>query len=257
MAIAKAQGWELEYFLDRSEILQKELDGFTLGRLRAGYGVASAALAVLGHLQVQPSEATIAVQGFGNLAKAAIYGLNKAGCRIIAIADEERCLINENGLDVEDILQARSNHLPDLESARIAGSSEIFNTPCDIIIPAALENTITPEIAEILPVKAVVPGANLAVTPESSTILKWRGIPLVPDFLAGCGGSLSMEGLYGPESHPSPHDVLEHVRNKMQDLIDQIMKRGAQKGITLTEAALEICEERNDHPDSRPYGRPT
>jgi glutamate dehydrogenase (NAD(P)+) len=257
MAIAKAQDWDLEYFLERSIILNTEIDGFSLGRLRAGYGVAAAALAILEYINIEPANATISVQGFGNLAKAAIYGLDKAGCRIVAIADKERCLCNDAGLDIDEFLKCGDNLLPDLDRVVSYKSHEIFNCKCNIIIPAALENTITPNIAEKLPVNAVVPGANLAVTAESDTILAERDIPLVPDFLAGCGGSLSMEGLYGPDQHPSPQEVLDHVRNKMQVLVKQVMKRCVKDGCTPTEAALKICNERVDHPGSRPYGKPS
>ena len=255
MAVAKAQGWDLDYFLERSKVLQEKVNGIPLGRLRAGYGVASAALGILDHLHIEPAGATIAVQGFGNLAKAAIFGLARAGCRIVAIADENKCLSNNEGLDVAELLKCDDNLLPELKTARSGASSEIFDCHCDILVPAALENTVIPEIAEKLTVQAVVPGANLAVTVESAAILHQRGIPVLPDFLAGCGGSLSMEGLYGPDHHPSPTEVLDHVRNKMQDLVRQVMTRSSKDKCSPTEAALKICEEREDHSDSRPYGR--
>ncbi|MFO7606950.1 MAG: Glu/Leu/Phe/Val dehydrogenase dimerization domain-containing protein, partial [Desulfurivibrionaceae bacterium] len=206
MAIAAAQGWDMDYFLKRSEILAETIDGFSLGRLRAGYGVAAAVLAMLDSLRIKPSDAAIAVQGFGNLAKAALFGLDRAGCRIVALADAEKCLINEQGIDLKEILYSDLSLLPDRlnqEEVHRAESQSIFDCKCDILVPAALENTVTPQIAERLKVKAVVPGANLAVPEESEAILDRRGIPVLPDFLAGCGGSLSMEGLHGPDLHPT------------------------------------------------------
>ncbi|MCK4838412.1 MAG: hypothetical protein KAS94_06380, partial [Desulfobulbaceae bacterium] len=139
---------------------------------------------------------------------------------------------------------------------RRAASQTIFDCECDILVPAALENTVTPEIAEKLKVKAVVPGANLAVPAESDIILHRRLIPVLPDFLAGCGGSLSMEGLYGPDSHPTPQEVLDHVRQRMQELVRQVVAQGVIDQYSLSEAALQVCAKRTDHPDSRPYGRP-
>ena len=259
MAIASAQGWELDYFIDRSKILFESIGGFTLGRLRAGYGVAAAVLAMLEFLHIKPTEATIAVQGFGNLAKAALFGLNQAGCRIIAIADAEKCLINDQGINLAEILNSDSTLLPNQvkqKGLRIAASQAIFDCECDILLPAALENTVTLEIAEKLKVKAVVPGANLAVPHESAIILHNRLIPVLPDFLAGCGGSLSMEGLYGPDSHPAPQEVLDHVLNRMQELVHQVVTQGITDKCSLSEAALKVCANRTDHPDSRPYGRP-
>jgi len=259
MAIALAQGWDLGYFLERSEILTETVNGFTLGRLRAGYGVSAAVLALLTSLDIKPSEATIAVQGFGNLAKAALFGLKNAGCRIIAIADAEKCLISPQGIDLKNILDSNSTLLPDnlqQENLRRTASQTIFDCKCDILVPAALENTVTPEIAENLQVKGVVPGANLAVPKESDAILHRRHIPVLPDFLAGCGGSLSMEGLYGPDSHPTAQEVLDHVGNRMQELVRQVIDESHTDNCPLSEAALRICAKRQDRPDCRPYGRP-
>ncbi|MCA1766146.1 MAG: hypothetical protein LC633_07880 [Desulfobulbaceae bacterium] len=112
MAIAGAQGWEMDYFLKRSAILAEKIDGFSLDRLRAGYGVAAAILAMLDSLRIKPSDAAIAVQGFGNLAKAALFGLDRAGCRIVALADAEKCLINRQGIDLQEILSSDSSLLP-------------------------------------------------------------------------------------------------------------------------------------------------
>ncbi len=259
MAIAAAQGWEMDYFLKRSAILAETIDGFSLGRLRAGYGVAAAVLAMLDSLRIKPSDGAIAVQGFGNLAKAALFGLDRAGCRIVALADAEKCLINEQGIDLKEILASDLSLLPEQlnqEGVRRAESQSIFDCKCDILVPAALENTVTPEIAEKLQVKGVVPGANLAVPVESDAILYRRGIPVLPDFLAGCGGSLSMEGLHGSDLHPTAREVLDHVKSRMGELVRQVIDKGFADGSSLREAALRICAGRKDHPDSRPYGRP-
>lgn len=259
MAIASAQGWELDYFLERSEVLKETIGDFSLAKLRAGYGVAAATLAMLESLQIKTTDATIAVQGFGNLAKAALFCLNRAGCRIVAIADAEKCLSNDLGINLEKIIKSNSTLLPDKlkeKGLQITASPSIFDCKCDILIPAALENTVTPQIAARLKVRAVVPGANLAVPEESETILHQRLIPVLPDFLAGCGGSLSMEGLYGPDTHPSPQQVLDHVMHRMQKLVLQVVGQSITDKCSLTKAALNVCANRTDHPDSRPYGQP-
>lgn len=258
MAIAAAQGWDLDYFLQRYAILQETIGNFPLGRLRAGYGVAAAVLGILQSLKIDPASATIGMQGFGNLAKAALYGLAEAGCRIVAIADEKKCLRADQGLEINSMLAERTSLLPDRdqdESIITAPSAAIMACECDVLVPAALENTVPPEVATKIKVKAIVPGANLAVPAESRKILHQRGIPVVPDFLAGCGGSLSMEGLFGPEDHPSPQAVLAHVKQRMQEMISQVITQSGKNNCSLTEAALEICSSRQPHGDCRPYGR--
>ena len=148
MAVARAQGLELSSFGERYKILSQEIDGWPLGKVRVGYGVAVATLAILDHLGIPCKEAAVAIQGFGNLAKAAAFGLNRKGVRIMALADHEKCIIseNENGLNVKQLLNTDGPLLPEKDygsDVRIAARDEIFNIHCDILIPAAVEKTIT------------------------------------------------------------------------------------------------------------------
>ncbi|MBU0484624.1 MAG: Glu/Leu/Phe/Val dehydrogenase [Proteobacteria bacterium] len=261
MAIAAAQNWEMEYYLQRASILSAKIDNWSLGRLRAGYGVAAAVLSVLDYSGIPPANATLAIQGFGTLAKAAAYGLIRAGAKIIAIADREKCLVAKDGhsLNMELLLQVKGGLLPASghgDHVEIFAKEKITEINCDILVPAAVENTITGAIASNLPVKIVVPGANLAVSAEAVEILYERGIIVLPDFLAGSGGSLSMEGLFGPAEHPEPLAVLNHVKTRMDELVLEVLNRSIAARINPTEAALLICGERQKTPGTRPYGNP-
>ena len=60
--------------------------------------------------------------------------------------------------------------------------------PCEIVIPAAREQQITVENAGRLHCEVVVEAANGPTTPEAETILRERGILVVPDVLANAGG---------------------------------------------------------------------
>ncbi len=258
MAIAVAQGWDLSYFLDRMNILNTPLTGnWNVGRLRAGYGVCAAVLATLEHLAIAPSEAKVSVQGFGTLAKATIFGLLQHGVTVVAVADAEKCIISpsQQGLAMQTILESPGSLLPDHLEGKRGRPAAINNIPCDIMIPAAIENTVNGEVAGRIQLKGLVPGANLAVTSEAAGILYERGITLIPDFLAGCGGSLSMEGLFGPEEHPEPEEILSHINNKMQHLVNKVLDRSMEEKIHPTEAALRFCSEAPCYPDARPYGR--
>jgi glutamate dehydrogenase (NAD(P)+) len=262
MAIARAQGWELDYFLERSAILQHEIDGCSLNRLRAGYGLAAAVLAVLDFLALSNSKATVAIQGFGTLARAAASSLYKAGVRIIAIADIEKCFVSTHGggLDIPKLLLSSG---PLLDAA---GSHDIIQKPsaavtdlhCDVLVPAAVENSISVNIASSLHARAVVPGANLAVPPDSQDILQEKSVIVLPDYLAGCGGSLSMEGLFGPTDHPRAQSVLDHVNTKMFEIVSRVLDKCQRENISPTAAADRLCREagRLPGPDTRPYGKP-
>jgi len=152
MAVAGAQGWDLPYFNKRYAILKEEVDGQPLGRLRAGYGVAVAGLTVLDYLGIPYLQASVAIQGFGTLARAAAYGLARKGVRIMAMADVEKCLISENrqGLDINRLLQAEGTLLPGNNygsGGKVAAREDLYQVPCDILLPAAVERTITEQVA--------------------------------------------------------------------------------------------------------------
>jgi glutamate dehydrogenase (NAD(P)+) len=260
MAIARAQGWELDYFLERNAILQHEIDGCSLSRLRAGYGLAAAVLAVLDFLAISNTKATVAIQGFGTLARAAASSLYTAGVRIIAIADIEKCFVSphDQGLDIPKLLLSSGPLLHDAGGLDIIQkpSSAVTDLHCDILVPAAVENSISVDIASSLHARAVVPGANLAIPAESLDILQEKSVIVIPDYLAGCGGSLSMEGLFGPADHPSGQSVLDHVDKKMFNIVSRVLEKSQQEKISPTAAANKLCQEAGELTGIRPYGKP-
>ena len=260
MAIAKAQGWEFDYYMVRNRILKDEVDGWSIGKLRAGYGVAAATLATLDFLNIPAKSGTVAIQGFGTLAKATALRLHKAGVKIIAIADVEKCLIATGnlGLEVGKLLTSPGSLLDAavIENVTVAPSEAVLDQHCDILIPAAVERSVPVKNAASLQVKAIVPGANLAVTKESAKILHDRSILVLPDFLPGCGGSLSMEGLFGPQEHPDAQSVIAHVEKKMMEIVYRVLERSERESISPTDSALQFCDESVCLPDTRPYGSP-
>jgi glutamate dehydrogenase (NAD(P)+) len=259
MAIAKAQGFDLPYFLERYRLLEQPVDHVTVGGLRSGFGLAAACLGVLEFLGIPNEKATVAIQGFGGLGGAAAYSLHKAGVKVIGIADEEKGLISEDdqSLDIKELAKQSVNGLIPHgweNGGRFVDRSGVFDVECDVFIPAAVENVVHQENAGSLSVKAIVPGANLAVTMEAEEILNSRGIITIPDFMAGCGGSLSMNALFGPKSHPSAEEMLDSLGDGMRAMVRKVLERSQKDGITPREAALNLCSEAPIYPETRPYG---
>jgi glutamate dehydrogenase/leucine dehydrogenase len=215
-------------------------------------------LGVLEFLKISTQEATVAIQGFGGLGAGAAYTLHKCGVKIVGLADEEKSLIsnNEDRLDIKALIKNSTNGLiPKTQgNGHYRDRSHIYDVKCDVLVPAAIENAIVVDNAGTTSVKAVVPGANLAITKEAESLLHERDIIAIPDFVAGCGGSLSMDGLFGPSYHPSAQDVLDHVEKRMRTIVKEILKRSRKDGITPRAAALNLCSEAPLYPKSRPYG---
>ena len=261
-AVARTQQLDDAAFAQRTALLAAPCGHATLGRLRSGAGVAASSLAILEFLGIPPHEATAAVQGFGGLASGAAYFLHKAGVRIIGLADQEKSLYSINGtpLDIPALLASQKNGdkgiIPAAKNSKAAYSDnkKIYGLPCDIFVPAAIEKAIDKEVAKHIQTKAIASGANLAVTEEAEQILHKRAIPVIPDMIAGCGGSLSMEGLYGPENPPTAEEVLAHVDRKTRRIVKTMLERSQKDNITPREAALRLCAEAPLYPDARPYG---
>jgi glutamate dehydrogenase (NAD(P)+) len=261
-AVASNQGLDPAAFTERVELLKKTVGHATLGRLRSGAGLAASCLAALEFLGILPKDATVAVQGFGGLAAGTTYFLHQAGVKIVALADREKSLLSINGtpLDIPSLLasaeQGEKGIIPTGQTGKTAyvDNKKIYDIPCDIFVPAAIEKAVDREIAENIRVKAIACGANLAITEEAEEILDQRSILVIPDMVAGCGGSLSMDGLFGPEILPAPEDVLAHVDRKTRSIVRTMLQRSREENISPREAALRICAEAPLYPDARPYG---
>lgn len=166
--------------------------GGSLGREAAtGRGVMINALQALSKLGIDPKKSTAVVQGFGNVGSHAARLLAEQGIKIIAIADASGGYYNEKGIDVQDALNYVAKNNKSLEGYKNATkitNEELLTLPCDLLVPAALQNVITQEIAENIKCKIIVEGANGPTLPEADPILKDKGIIVVPDILANSGG---------------------------------------------------------------------
>lgn len=166
--------------------------GGSLGRDAAtGRGVMVNTLAALKKMNLDPKSVTAAVQGFGNVGSNAARLLSEKGVKIVAIGDHTATFYNENGIDIQAALvYAASNDrvLKGFTGGTEISSSELLTCKCDVLVPAALQNVITVEIAHNIQAKLIVEGANGPTVPEADTVLNDKKIVVVPDILANSGG---------------------------------------------------------------------
>lgn len=172
----------------------KPLDTFgSLGRADAtGRGVSIVARESAKHLGLEFDQLSVVVQGFGNVGGVSAELIAKLGARVVAVSDVTGGYYNPRGLDIPAMQSyARLNRSlsgysqPGLERV---SNSELLELPCDILVPAALENQITGANAERIKARIIVEGANGPTTPSADEILYDRGIFIVPDILANAGG---------------------------------------------------------------------
>lgn len=165
--------------------------GGSLGRKDAtGRGVFVSTVEAAKRLGLDINGARVAVQGFGNVGEAAARLFADAGARVVALQDSSGAIANPAGLDVRAARawrqqQGRLSGAPGAETIDV---DRFWSTEADILVAAAMENQITPAVAERLHARILVEGANGPTTPEADLILQERGITVIPDVLANAGG---------------------------------------------------------------------
>ena len=169
--------------------------GGALGRREAtGRGVMFTTIGILHRLDIDITQARIAIQGFGNVGSIAAQLLADQGAKVVGISDISGGYYCPTGFDINDILryvETSPGHL--LAGYNAPGMEEITNDELltldvDVLIPAALEAQITSRNAADVKAKVIVEAANGPTTPEADLILAEKGVVIVPDILANAGG---------------------------------------------------------------------
>lgn len=167
--------------------------GGSKGRNEAtGRGVCFVTLEMMKKYNMKPADCKIVIQGMGNVGSISAKLLEEEGAKIIAVSDVSCAIYNENGLDISGIykyLDSGKNLLDGYtgDCKRIT-NAELLELPCDILIPAALENQITAENADRIKAKIVIEAANGPTSVEADEILNKKGVKVLPDILSNSGG---------------------------------------------------------------------
>lgn len=134
--------------------------------------------------------ASVVIQGYGNAGAYMAKILDKKGYKIIGVSDSKGGIVNAKGLDpvAVETHKMATGSVQDFSGAKNVTNAQILTTPCDVLVPAALENVITKENAGKIKAKAIVELANGPITPEADEKLYKKGITVVPDVLANAGG---------------------------------------------------------------------
>jgi glutamate dehydrogenase len=177
--------------------------GGSLGRKEAtGYGVVFTIREALREMGIRPEETTASVEGFGNVSQYAIALYTQLGGKVVCVScwDQEDqtayAYRKADGVDLEELRGITDRFggidqrkAADLGYEKLPGTAWLAQE-VDILIPAAMENEIRGDNVEQIRdrVKIIAEGANGPTTPEADTVLKERGVFVIPDLLANAGG---------------------------------------------------------------------
>jgi glutamate dehydrogenase (NAD(P)+) len=231
----------------------KPLDlGGSRGRKEAtGRGCLMVCDRAIEKLGMKRESTRVVVQGFGNVGSMAAMLMHEAGYKIVGLADINGGLYNEKGFDIPKVMDwcfKQKKALPDFPSGGTKMSAqEVLFQPCDIVIPAAVENQITPENANRLQAKILCEGANGPTTYSADPIIDKKGIFVIPDILANAGGVTvsyfewvqDRQGFFWRES-----EVNERLRDSMDHSFGEVVRYSESHGVNNRIAAYMLAIDR-------------
>jgi glutamate dehydrogenase (NAD(P)+) len=165
--------------------------GGSVGREEAtGRGIMNILRKFLATQNKTLTDVRIAVQGFGNVGFNAARLLDSRGATIVAISEKNGGVYDESGIDIEaaSLYYREHGELSDFPGGDSLTNEELLTCDCDVLVPAAMENTIDSDVAPHVRARIVCEGANGPTTPEADEILRDNGITVLPDILANAGG---------------------------------------------------------------------
>lgn len=217
--------------------------GGSKGRNAAtGFGVAVTAREAAKKLGIDFNGAKIALQGIGNVGSFTGFNMEKLGGKIVAISEWNGTVYNENGIDMHAIVDymKANKTIIGFPGTKEITKAEFFALPVDILVPAALENEITAEVAETIQAKLVCEAANGPTTPDGDEVLNRRNILLTPDILTNAGGvTVSyfewVQNLYG--YYWSEEEVEQKEEIAMVDAFNALYKIKEEYNVPMRAAA--------------------
>ncbi len=218
--------------------------GGSYGRKEAtGRGVVTCAAEACRSSETSLEGASVVVQGYGEVGGTVARLMAELGAKVVAVSSIEGGVYNPKGLDPAALDRWLRDH-PGLENypdADSVSNPELLELPCDILVPAAIQNQITRENAAKLKCKLVVEGANGPTTTEADDILEDMGVLVVPDILSNAGGvTVSyFEWLQGLQQFFwSEEEVNRRLIDIMKAAYADIERVSQERGVTLRTAAL-------------------
>lgn len=169
----------------------------------------------------------VIIQGAGNAWLTFAQLASEAWAIIIWISDSSAGILNEDGINLETIAQRKDTDKPlkDFVSAgsMLVDNATLLTTPCDILVPAALESQITTENAAKLQTSLILELANWPVTPEADALLRDKWVVIIPDILANAGG-VTVSYFEQVQNNTNYYRPLEEVKEKLSLIMDTATK---------------------------------
>jgi glutamate dehydrogenase (NAD(P)+) len=237
--------------------------GGSAGRTEAtGFGVVYTIRESLKHLNMDSTQSTASIQGFGNVSQYAAIGFSETlGGKVIAVscwdhkAKEAFTYSKSDGIDprflqgITDIYGTIDREKATEAGYQVEPGDAWLSKDVDVLIPAALEAQLTKETAGQVSerVRIIAEGANGPTTPEADAILLKKDIFFIPDCLCNAGGvTVSyFEGVQNDMNYYWERDeVLNRLDEKMTSAFNSVLQTSLERGVSMRDAAYIVAIDR-------------
>jgi glutamate dehydrogenase (NAD(P)+) len=206
-------------------------------------------LEALKHLGMDATKSRVAIQGFGNAGAIAARLMSEEGATVIAVSDSVGGIHSPDGLDIARVMAWKKEHgtVQGYPGATDVTNGQVLELDCDILIPAALENQITPRNAGRINARIVAEAANGPTTPEADIELQRRGIFMIPDILCNAGGVTVSYFEWVQDlnrDHWSEAEVNTKLRTVMVRSFGEVLAIAEREGIDMRTAAYLLAVQR-------------
>ena len=237
--------------------------GGSQGRTEAtGFGVIYNVREAMKHLNMDPKNSTVAIQGFGNVAQHAAMGFvdilgGKVACVSCWDRNDKKSYTygHKGGVDAKFLLSITDQYgTIDKEKAIAAGytvedGDAWISQDVDVLIPAAIENQINADTVKTISkrVRIVAEGANGPTTPEADEYFKEKKTFIIPDFLCNAGGVTTsyFEGVQNDMNfYWSKPEVLGRLDEKLTAAFNSVLHMSEKKNVSMRDAAYMVAIQR-------------
>jgi len=236
--------------------------GGSLGRTEAtGYGVIYQLREALKEMDIDIKKTKAAIEGFGNVAQYAAELYIEYGGTVLTVSCWDQkdgkaySYYKEDGIDLEALrkITDRFGTIDKVKAEKLGykrtDGKDWLTHEADILIPAALENSITKDNVKQIKssVKVVICGANGPVTPDAENTLTKNGVVVIPDFLANSGGVVCsyFEQVQSNQNYYwTKEEALGKLDNKLTDAFYKVWELAQKKKLRISDAAYMIAIQR-------------
>lgn len=208
-----------------------------------GFGIFQAAKVASEFLEMDLSDSTFAVEGFGSVGSSAAKFLTEAGAKLVGVSDSQGLLYNEEGIDFQKLFQVKkeTGSVVNYRPGERKPNDRIIGLPVDILIPAAVPDLLQSSDVKRVKARLIVEGSNIPIKPDVEDMLQRNKVLVVPDIVANAGGVISS---YVEYTGGTEKEVFPLIEKKITKNTRTVLEKSEEKEIKPRDAALGIAKGR-------------